>query len=138
MNAQLVQKAIVEDAWDRLFNLVDNKEDDDREHDDAPIGKHNNYKPHQFWWEPTTATTGWTVVHFAAAHFVPIEWWKWIVWQASRSDPTAFYKQRTALGETVFDIFFKTFLNPVSDSLRACVSSPGAAPMFTERSCNAN
>jgi hypothetical protein len=117
MNAQLIQKAIVEDAW-YLLNLARNQ-DDDPEYDET----HHHHR--SWWWEPTTTTTGWTVVHFAAAHFVPIEWWQWIVGRASRSDPAAFYQQRTGLGETVLDIFFTTFLNPVRAYLSCarCLSS---------------
>lgn len=71
-------------------------------------------------WEPNVS--GWTAVHFAAAHFLPLEWWEWILRRAADDDDDdetemsrfAFHHeyQRAALGQSVLDIFLKSFFDP--------------------------
>ena len=52
-------------------------------------------------WEPALCT-GWSALHFAASHFLPLVWWKYLLFQAP--NPTGLIEIETALGETVFDI----------------------------------
>ena len=61
-------------------------------------------------WEPN-AINGWTAIHYAASHpLMPLKWWKWILERAGSKDMLSF---RTALGETVVDIFFQAQLQPL-------------------------
>ena len=74
-------------------------------------------------WESNSS--GWTAVHFSASHFLPREWWRWILQRACASDDTSktlainsscqqspFLHRRNDLGETVFHVFFQSFLFP--------------------------
>jgi hypothetical protein len=61
-------------------------------------------------WEPNAS--GWTAVHFAVSHFLPLEWLEWILVRAFQRKDN-FLKAKTALGQTVLDIFFCSYWNPL-------------------------
>lgn len=68
-------------------------------------------------WRPNQS--GWTAVHYAAAHFLPTEWWQWVLERAVQaessedSDENRFMTCRNALGQTVTDIFWKSYFDPL-------------------------
>ena len=69
-------------------------------------------------WE-SNGPAGWTACHFAASNFVPTEWWKWIMEHASlaplhdTNNTNLFVATKNALGQTVVDIFFRSYIRPV-------------------------
>jgi hypothetical protein len=70
-------------------------------------------------------SAGWTACHFAASQIVPTEWWEWITNQAVTTDSwntttgtsstkgNNFLYCKNALGQTVVDIFFRSYIRPV-------------------------
>lgn len=120
-----IHTAIGEGAYPRLVRLL--------HRDFHPI----EIRPYEesmllLLWEPN-GTPGWTACHFAASQFVPAGWWEWIlrIQAASvhRRVPTfsssannnqevnrrmnMFLESKNALGQTVTDIFFRSYVRPV-------------------------
>ena len=80
-------------------------------------------------WEANSS--GWTALHYAASHFLPLEWWRWILERSvddggnhnidnnnmDRHNVPEYHHRfqtvRNDLGETVLDIFFRSFLSPL-------------------------
>jgi hypothetical protein len=50
--------------------------------------------------------TGWTALHFAASHFLPIEWYEYLLGKAPICS-------ETYLGETMTDLLLKSYLDPL-------------------------
>ena len=64
--------------------------------------------------------TSWTVLHhLAASQFLSIDNWKYVLNIGAQADRQGFIDRKTALGETVFDVFFRTRLDPVRSSRAA-------------------
>lgn len=66
---------------------------------------------HRILWE-ANKSSGWTSLHYAASHFLPIEWWDWILERASY-DRQQFHTARTVLGQTVLDVFLSSYTEPL-------------------------
>jgi hypothetical protein len=66
---------------------------------------------HQVLWESNSS--GWTAIHYAASHFLPAEWWVWILSRAAVTSGDEFFDSKTALGETCFDIFLRSYIDPL-------------------------
>jgi hypothetical protein len=64
-------------------------------------------------WEANS--TGWTAVHYAASHFLPVEWWEWILERAVAVGDAAerFMTCKNALGQSVIDVFLRSYLEPL-------------------------
>jgi hypothetical protein len=65
-------------------------------------------------WE-ANSNTGWTAMHYAASHFLPIEWWEWILVRAVTVDGAS-EKFRTclaALGQSVVSVFLQSYFDPL-------------------------
>ncbi|KAL7581555.1 hypothetical protein ACA910_022118 [Epithemia clementina (nom. ined.)] len=85
----------------------------------------NDNNAAEILWEANSS--GWTALHYAASHFLPLEWWRWILERAVSGSPSCgsdnsnhingyhhrFQTVRNDLGETVLDIFFRSFLAPL-------------------------
>jgi hypothetical protein len=60
-------------------------------------------------------SSGWTALHLAAlSHSIPIDLWKWLLNKAAGQGSLQFWKRKNALGSSVLDIFFRSYLRPVS------------------------
>jgi hypothetical protein len=65
-------------------------------------------------WE-ANSSTGWTAMHYAASHFLPVEWWEWILNRAVAVEGAAdkFRTCLTALGQSVTDVFLQSYFKPL-------------------------
>ena len=122
--ASQVHKAIRDGDYAWLPELVACGEDGTDDNDDDAT---RTSRAADVLWEANSS--GWTALHYAASHFLPMEWWRWILERAvggpdsnhnqSKADdgkggyPERFQTVRNDLGETVVDIFFRSFLAPL-------------------------
>lgn len=83
-------------------------------HELVDLFEKSNSNSSLLWKENGSA--GWTACHFAASQFMPTEWWEWIMNQASvpyLDLKNNFLHSKNALGQTVIDIFFRSYVRPV-------------------------
>ncbi|GAX21905.1 hypothetical protein FisN_30Hh108 [Fistulifera solaris] len=86
-------------------------------------------------WE--TTSTGWTTLHYAVSHGLPLKTFEYVMQLAQQSltsiaqstiNQSYFYTRRTQLGQSVLDVFLSTYWNPLPwqtvryETLHECVT----------------
>ena len=124
-----------EEEKNRLVSLIHQtiRDGNFRELPGLLLQRAQNYNTHssggrELLWEPNQV--GYTAVQYAASHFLPFEWWDWILEQAETEDfhciidhiihplheqtpASRFIQQRNAIGENVVNVFLQTYLDPM-------------------------
>lgn len=66
---------------------------------------------YEILWTPNSM--GWTAVHIAASHRMPLPTWEWIVSIAASISQENFLTSLTCTGQSVVELFFRTYMCPL-------------------------